>query len=190
MSAGKTILSSWHAVSQVAIAIAGIITLFVVSPPVLALREGGGTVWVSFANFLVTCLLLVIITILALQKRSGRTASKHWLIVGVLSCLLGVIAFGFHRYYLQVWTCNVSGVQLIIGEYYLPAAESYSRMQSTNNCEDLLAAFASDPLRVWQGPGLYWRKLVFDWMFVSIICLFSLALISLVQARKLSVQSD
>lgn len=187
MSPVKSLLPSWHVVSQVAIAICGIVTSFVASPPALALRDGGGSALVNFTNFLVSCILLVIITTFALQKRSSKLASKRWLTVGVAACLFGAFTFGIYRYYLQIWTCNVSDVQLIVGEHYSPAAEAYSLLHSSN-CEDLLAAFASDPLRVWEGADLYMRKLLFDWLFILIICLFSLALISLIQARKLSIK--
>jgi hypothetical protein len=158
-----------------------VLLAFVVSPPGIAFGSKGFP-WSDVARFLVT-MLNGLALVAAARLRAPRQA-LGWAVVAGAALILGFGLLALYSYLVEAWTCAVFGERLVIGIEVTQVAARYNA-RGTKGCAELLADFASDPLRIWRPDEVIQRATILGWCFIGVVGLLGLAVIALVQAYGL-----
>jgi hypothetical protein len=176
----------WAWPAQVATWLVGLILIFVVSPPRLAVDEPPPTI----GKFVEFALAIIIGVVFALS--SGRPSRKNRRASALASgafLLLAIVLFGSYLYAGDHWTCRYdSGEPMVIGTTLLPAAAGYAAQNPGIDCTTLIQDFAGQTSLIWPRGELVNRRLILSALFSMVVIAFALA--ALFVMRALGGRSD
>jgi len=177
--------ASWQAWAQAAVWIMAILSTFLVLPPSHALAAPGG-VWKGLAQFVVA--ILDGLAMLAALRFGRPRDFRIWVTATVLSFGAGLLSFGLYKFLFDNWACEISGVWLVRGTAFTPAAAAFAAQSAASDPCKIFEAFASDPLAIWQTDGVFLHEYILVGLFVVAIASLAVTIIALVQAHKIAVQ--
>jgi len=137
----------WHTMLQTAAWICAALSVFILEPPGHSLSGGAVLSWTLLARFLVAiCVGVILLVAIAFQdQRYLRT----WLVLAGAGLVTGMALLGLYGSMVLLWTCETAdGIRLVMGTTLTSKAQQWAA-GGHDTCADLLAGFATDPLRVW-----------------------------------------
>jgi len=177
---------NWVTLTQIAVLILGVLGGFLVPPPP-GLSETEDKAWIRLAQFVVT--VLVGIVFVATYKRNQKRNSKGWWrdgrgwwIACAVFLLLSVSMLFLYRHLTHKWTCEYFGDTVVIGSEYTPMGAHYIQQNSGIPCNQLLIDFAGGVDKVWTKESIDTKRLLLAGSYIGCIPLFTLCIISLLQA--------
>lgn len=170
----------WAWPAQVATWLVGLVLMFVVSPPRLAVGEPPPTI----ARFVEFALAIIIGLVFALS--SGRPSRKNRRASAIASgafLLLAIVLFGSYLYAGDHWTCRYdTGEPMVIGATLLPAAAHYVAQNPGLDCTTLIQDFAGQTSLIWPRGELVNRRLILSALFSLVVIAFALAALFVMRA--------
>lgn len=173
-------IADWRRLTQLAIAIGGIVSGFLIPPPIGSERP----TFVSLSEFmLVICLGLLVI----LAKRWHLRADiKRWIWLTTTSCVVAIVVFFLYRYFVLSWTCSYFGTPVVIGTQYTPAGMTYRTKNPEVDCATMVEAFTGETEEAWVNSGIVRRRLTLAAVYASCLPLFGTSIIGLLRALLLA----
>ena len=174
---------SWGGLSQAAIWILGVISGFLLPPPV-GISNDADKVWVRLAQFTVT-VILGIAFIAARRWKKQRHVTKWWMVSGVL-LVLSLATFVGYQALSYKWTCKYyNEVKIIGGDQHTPHGDDYIRNHPGISCEDLLKHHAGNVYDVWPKESIDRRRIALAVIYISCVPLFTICIVAVTQAIKI-----
>lgn len=175
----ENIKSTWGLLASFAIFIFGIVGSFVLPPPGWV-ASGGSTTLINFAKFVVAALAGLILILV--HKWNKRNHLARWTLVAIGSLVLSLLAYFAYQHLLDTRTCKYFDEVVVIGGTYTQHAQSYVRGTPNASCSVLLEDFAGKADDVWTQDSINKSRYVLALAYISCIPLFTICIISIVQA--------
>jgi hypothetical protein len=153
---------------------------FLVPPPSGAPEEKH--VWVRFAQFAIT--ILVGLITLGMLRWKKKANAIRWGAISVVFLALGSIAFYTYQFFTARWTANYAGQPVVIGATYTAWGKEYHEQDLHLSAGDLLNRFAGRVDQIWTKESLEQRRLILAGMYVLVLPLFTISVMSIVQALQ------
>jgi hypothetical protein len=171
---------TWAWPAQAATWLVGLIVIFVVSPPRLAVGEPPPTV----GKFIEFALAIIIGLVFALS--SGQPSKKNRRFYAIASgsfLLLAIALFGAYSYLGDHWACRYdSGDPMVIGSTLLPDAARYAAQNPGMDCSTLIQDFAGQTSLIWPRSELINRRVILSGLFSMVVIAFALAALFVIRA--------
>ena len=170
----------WAWPAQAATWLVGLVLLFVVSPPRLAVDDPP----VTIDKFVQFALAIVIGIVFALSTdrptRKGRRASA---IASAALLLIAIAGFGCYLYLTDRWTCRYDGgAAMVIGGQMTPEAARYAAKTPGLDCTTLIQDFAGQTALIWPRDQLTDRRLGLIGLFSAVVILFAMSALFMIRA--------
>lgn len=161
-----------------------VVLAFTLEPPGHTIGGGSGVIsWSTLSRFVIV--VLNGLALIAAISFGGRAHLRYWVAASVLSLVAGSILLGSYGYMVLQWTCEtMDGFRLVIGTTLLSKAAAYTSA-GHEQCGELLQAFATNPLFVWERSAVFQREIELGWIFVASISALGVGMISLLQSYKI-----
>ena len=175
----SNIKNTWGQVAQVAVFVLAVLGGFLVSPPGWVTAEGNKTI-IRLAHFIVT--VLVGLIFLLVQTWNKKKHVRRWIFL-TLGCLVGsIVAFFAYQHFLDSRTCQYAQRTVVIGTRYTPHTVAYLNDNPNSTCTTLLGDFGGQVADVWTKDSIDQARYVLAGFYILNLPLFTLCIISLVQA--------
>ncbi|WBY06421.1 hypothetical protein PIB19_12515 [Sphingomonas sp. 7/4-4] len=170
----------WAWPAQAATWLVGLIVIFVVSPPRLAVGEPPPTI----GRFVEFALAIIIGVVFALSSgRPSRENRRFYAIASGSFLLLAIVLFGAYSYLGDHWTCRYdSDDPMVIGFTLLPDAARYVAQNPGMDCSTLIQDFAGQTSLIWPRSELINRRLILSGLFSLVVIAFALAALFVMRA--------
>jgi hypothetical protein len=173
---------------QVVTWIMGFIAPFLIPPPEVWHGAPTNGIWLPFVQFV---LVFVVSgsTMLARHDRSLRRGST-WAKICIFSLVSGVVLFVIYQWLMANWTClyyiapDGAHVYTVIGSELLESVSEAVRQSRT--CQEKVQGAAGLTNMLWPSSQLLTRQITISAIFAAVSCAFTVAVIALVEALKLS----
>jgi hypothetical protein len=170
----------WAWPAQAATWLVGLILLFVVSPPRLAVGEPPPTI----GKFVEFALAIIIGIVFALSSgRPSRKNRRASAIASGASLFVAILLFGAYLYASDHWTCRYdSGDPMVTGITLKPDAARYVARNPGLDCSTLIQDFAGQTGLIWPRDELVNRRLILSGLFSLVVIAFALAALFVMRA--------
>ena len=177
---------SWILLAQSTIWIAAVIAGFMLPPPVGTLDET--RVWVRFAQFVIT--VLIGLLVLAALRWNRKKNSLGWAALSVVFLLLGTVAFFSYQLYAARWTVPYSNQRVVIGHTFTKEGSEYHDQNPNLTMEALVMHCAGKIENIWTRESLQQRRLLLAGLYIFAMPLFTICIVSVLQALQCAVASS
>jgi hypothetical protein len=174
---------SWVMLAQAAAWVAGVIAGFLLPPPVGTPDES--QVWVRFAQFVITVVIGVVL--LAALRWKRKKDVFGWGAISLLFLFLGSATFFGYQFFATRWTTTYHKQRVVIGDVYTAGGREYHEQHQNLPPEGLVMDFAGDVEKIWTRESLAQRRLLLAAMYVLAMPLFTVCVMSIVQALHCAV---
>ncbi|MEP6664395.1 MAG: hypothetical protein ABJC04_12110 [Verrucomicrobiota bacterium] len=171
---------SWVMLAQTAAWMAGVLAGFLLPPPVGTAAES--RVYVRFAQFVIT-LVIGFVLLAALRWKSPKNIFR-WAATSAVFLLLGSAMFFGYQLFAARWTAEYNSQHVVIGGTYTSFGHDYHRENPNLSPSDLVMDVAGATEKIWTQESLTQRRLLLAAMYVLAMPLFTVAVMSLLQAMQ------
>lgn len=169
---------TWESLAQIATWLIGLVTLFVVNPPRLAVDDPPPTID-RFVQFTLAILIAIAFAIFARRKAQRRLSAA---LSGALLAA-ALLFFGSYLYFGDHWTCRYdTGSPMVIGQTYSSVAAMYLSNNPGLDCAGLIRDFAGQTSTIWPRAELVNRRLILSALFAGTVICFALSALFAVRA--------
>jgi len=180
-----TIKSNWRVLSQTGAWLVGIVSLFVLAPPVEVGSDSAGT-FRYFSAFV----LAVLIGILSvpLSKLKSRAAASGWAAVAVLLLCAGIGLFFWYQSYRSQWSVKSGGARVVIGSELTADGKTYMEKDKPSSTEQAVFEAGGRPERIWTSLSIHSKAQRLYTIYFCLIILLSMAAVTAIQTRYCILQ--
>ncbi len=172
---------SWLVLAQGGLWIGAMVGGFLLPPPIGVLG-GDEKIWLRFGQFVIA-MVLGLVFFVARRWKLRRHALRWWG-GAVVFLAIGVAAFFRYQQLTLAWTSRYLGQRMVVGSVYTPQGLSYTKKNPGISGDDLIFDFAGVTEDIWTRESIDRRRLLLAATYVSCLPLFTLCLISVVQASQ------
>jgi hypothetical protein len=169
----------WLVLAQGALWLGGILGGFLLPPPVgiLASEE---KLWLRLGQFIIA----VVLGLVFFASRRWRQTRHALAWAGAASLFLALAVAVFFRYQqlTLAWTVNYVGQKVVVGSVLTPVGQADTQKNPGISNEDLVMDFAGRTAQIWTADSIDHRRLILAACYVSCLPLFTVCLITVVQA--------
>ena len=169
--------------AESAIWVAGVIVGFLLPPPVGTPEES--QVWVRFAQFVITVVIGMVL--LAALRWKRKQDVFRWASISMLFLLLGTITFFGYQIFAARWTAPYNTGRVVIGDAYTAYGREYHEEHPNLPIEKLVMDVSGAVEKIWTRESLQQRRLLLAAMYVLAMPLFTVCIMSIVQALHCAV---
>lgn len=163
------IREKWILLSQLAVWLTGVIFLFVIAPPRLAINEPPSNTE-KLTQFAVALLISAMTVLISGRSSANR---RHLAIAGIILLFSGIFLLIMYNFMIDSWTCPYNDGRLVIGGHMTDLAKIYvSHHNGMSDC-DVLFDFGNKNLRVWERADLILHKTIISCLFTCTVITFS-----------------
>ena len=170
---------SWLMLAQGGVWIGGILGSFLLPPPVGVSSEDE-KIWLRLGQFVIAVVLGLIL--FAAHRWSQRRHGLRWGGSALVFLAIALAAFFRYQHLTLAWTGRYVGQSVVVGSVYTPQGASYAQKNPMISCDDLIFDFAGATEEIWTSASINRRRLLLAATYVSCMPLFTLCLLSVVQA--------
>ncbi len=174
---------SWVLLAQTAAWVVGVLAGFLVPPPVGAAEES--RVYVRFAQFVIT--VVIGLVLLAAMRWKSKKDSFLWGAAAVIFLLLGSAMFFGYQLCAARWTAEYNNQRVVIGETYTAYGREYHEQNPNLSPANLIMHVAGQVEKLWTRESLTQRRLLLAAMYVLAMPLFTVSIMSILQAIQCAV---
>ena len=176
---------TWGFVAQFAVFIIGVVSSFLLGPPGWAATTGDRTL-VRLGQFIVT--VLVGLVFLLVRRWNKKAHVGRWVLLAVVSLAFSISAFFSYQHFLDTRTCPYADEAVVIGTVYTTHAQSYLGENPNSTCTSLLGDFIGKTDDIWTKDSINRSRYVLAGTYILNLPLFTICIISVVQAIYCSGQ--
>jgi hypothetical protein len=174
---------SWVLLTQTTVWVGGAIAAFLLPPPGGLPEES--RVWVRFAQFVITVVIGMVL--LATLRWKRKQDMLRWGGLSMLFLFLGTAAFFSYQILSAKWIASYNGRPVLIGGSYTSLGREDHEANPRLSPEDLVMRFAGQVEKIWTRESLQQRRLVLAAIYVLAMPLFTICIMSIVQALQCAV---
>lgn len=174
---------SWVMLAQSAAWVAGVLAGFLLPPPVGTSHDS--QVWVRFAQFVIT--VLIGLLVLAALRWKRKKDAFHWGAIAMLFLFLGTATFFGYQFFAARWTTWYHDRAVVIGGDYTTHGREYHEEHLNLPPTDLIMDHRGKVEEIWTRESLTQRRLLLAAMYVLAMPLFTVCVMSIVQALHCAV---
>jgi hypothetical protein len=179
----KRARQTWLLLAQSTIWVAGVIVGFLLPPPAGTAEES--QIWVRFAQFVIT--IVIGMVLLAALRWKRKKDAFVWGGLSLLCLLLGTAAFFGYQLFAARWTALYHTEPVLIGSVYTDFGRTYHEQNPRFPPARLIEDFAGQVEKIWTRESIQQRRLLLAMMYVLAMPLFTLCIMSIVQAIQCAV---
>lgn len=114
--------------------------------------------------------------------------TRRWVIAGVAAFILGSIAFFTYRDLYAIWSVEFEQKRVVIGSEsnLTPLGRKYRQEFPVTTNEQIVGYTAGRPEQMWQAASIHTNAIWLSAVYVLCSTLFTVAVISMLQALKCS----
>lgn len=170
---------SWLVLAQGGLWIGGILGGFLLPPPV-GISAADEKVWLRLGQFIIAVVLGLVF--FAARRWSQQRHALLWSGGALLFLTIAVAAFFRYQQLTMAWTGLYVGQKVVIGSVCTPQGLAYAQKNPMISCDELIFDFAGATEQIWTRESINRRRLILAATYVSCLPLFTICLISVVQA--------
>ncbi len=179
MSLLSLLEQQWVRLSQAAVFLAGLVFVFIATPPAISISEPISTTSYLIAEFVLAVLIAFIL--IASMRFRQKAHVRHWVLAASVALVVGTSLFATYHVLYRTWTCTyASGITLIIGP--MRDSETLRTIPEDWGCTELLTKAGGLTTRIWPREILVNRQLVLEAIFVPAVIFLALSVILAIQA--------
>ena len=169
--------------AQTAAWVVGVLAGFLLPPPIGTPQEN--QIWVRFAQFVIT-VFIGLLVLAALRWKSKKDAFR-WGAISMLFLFLGTATFFGYQFFATRWTTMYNKQRVVIGDVYTAVGRDHHEQNQHRPPEELVMDFAGDVEMIWTRESIAQRRLLLAAMYVLAMPLFTVSVMSIVQALHCAV---
>jgi hypothetical protein len=170
---------NWLPLAQGGLWMGGILGGFLLPPPV-GVTAGDEKIWLRLGQFIIAIVLGLVF--LAARRWNQSRYSLRWGAAALVFLLLAVGAFFRYQQLTLAWTGTYAGDQVVIGSEFTEQGRAYASQNPKMSTEELIFNFAGKTEDIWTRESINRRRLLLAATYVSCLPLFTICLMSVVQA--------
>ncbi len=171
---------SWLLLAQASIWLLGILTGFLLPPPVGAETES--QIWVRFAQFVVT--VIVGLILLAALRWQRKKHTLRWAGCSALTLLLATATFFGYQLCVASWTADYDGIRVVVGADLTSFGQRWREEHPEQTPEQIVKDLAGKVTKFWTRESVERRRLALATLYVLAMPLFTVCVIATVQAIR------
>lgn len=175
--------NSWLLLTQTTIWVAAALAAFLLPPPSGTPEDS--QIWVRFAQFVIT--IVIGLLVLAAFRWQRRKDVSRWATLAVTFLLLGTAVFFTYQILASRWTANYAGQRTVFGGALTAYGREYQKENPHLTPEELIMGVAGKVERIWTRESMNERRLILAAVYVLAMPLFTVCIMSIVQALQCSV---
>ncbi|MBI3851643.1 MAG: hypothetical protein HY298_15400 [Verrucomicrobia bacterium] len=169
--------------AQTATWVLGVLAGFLLPPPIGTPQES--QVWVRFAQFVIT--VLIGLLVLAALRWERKKDAFRWGAISLLFLFLGTATFFGYQFFAARWTTTYNEQRVVIGDVYTAHGRGYHDENPNLPPADLIMDHKGEVEKIWTRESIAQRRLLLAAMYVLAMPLFTVCVMSIVQALHCAV---
>jgi len=170
---------SWVALTQATLWLFGILSGFLLPPPVGVLASDE-KVWLRLGQFIVAVVLGLVF--FAVRRWDQPRHALRWCGVAVLFLAIAVTVFFRYQHLMLAWTGIYNKERVVIGSEYTAQGQAYTEKDPDISLDNLIFDFGGEIENIWTHKSISRRRLILAATFEACLPLFTICLMSVVQA--------
>lgn len=178
---------NWQVLTQCSIWILNLIGGLILQPPVSRYADLSTGMPRSFSQFVVA--ITAGLVFVAIRIWNTRKDLTKWVFIAILSLIISICGVLFYQLLIDNWTCVFAGEQIVVGDEY-SANGKQNVDKFGNQCTNLLWKVGGDAEVLWTAAELRRRRFILQLLYVSILPVFTICIIGVLQAISCSSKTD
>ena len=170
---------NWLPLAQGGLWIGGILGGFLMPPPI-GISAGDEKIWLRLGQFIIAVVLGLVF--LAARRWGRQQYSLRWGGAALLFLVIAIAAFFRYQQLTLDWTGTYIGDKVVIGSELTPQGRNYISENPKLSNDELIFKFAGKTEQIWTRDSINHRRLLLAATYVSCLPLFTICLMSVVQA--------
>ena len=173
---------NWLPLAQGGLWIGGILGGFLLPPPI-GISVGEEKIWLRLGQFIIAVVLGLVF--LAARRWDRQRYSLRWGGSALLFLAVAIAAFFRYQQLTLAWTGTYDGDKVVIGSELTEQGRAYVSANPKLSTDKLIYNFTGNTEQIWTRDSIYHRRLALAATYVSCLPLFTICLMSVVQALHL-----